>query len=67
MVKYVYWVSELSLEAVTLIECIVTAQLKDEGYDDESILYFIEDLKNEKLGNLDYFLTSVEMVKLSNL
>lgn len=67
MVKYVYWVDELSLEAITILECIVIKQLKIEGYDDESILYFVKDLKNEKLGSLDYFLTSTEMVKLSNL
>lgn len=67
MVSYPYWTTDLNEVAYTMLECIIIEQMENDGYSIEDINIYISDLKNEKLGNLDYYLTSVELSKLISL
>lgn len=64
MVNYPYWVTDLNEVAYVMLECIIIEQMESDGYTKEDINNYLLDLKNEKLGNLDYYLTSVELSKL---
>lgn len=64
MVDCPYWVSDLDEVAYTMLEFIIIEQMEIDGYSLDEINDYVSDLKNEKLGNLDYYLTSVELNKL---
>lgn len=65
MVKY--WVSDLSSNAQTKLLKKVKSNLKADGMKTSDINRYLKDVKNEKLGSLDYHVNYDERVKLSNM
>jgi hypothetical protein len=61
-----YWVDELSKKAYLKLESVVYNNLKND-LDYESLNDYIENLKNEKLGNLSYHFSYEELLELSEM
>jgi hypothetical protein len=62
-----YWVSDLSSNAQTKLLKKIKSNLKADGLEPSAINKYLKDVKNEKLGSLDYHVSHSEMVKLSNM
>lgn len=62
-----YWISQLSNEAIEIIKNKVYSNLFQNGYAENQIQQYIEEIENEKLGSLDYHLSYEEMKQLSNM
>lgn len=62
-----YWVSDLSEKAQQVLLKKIETNLTSEGHDSEVIETYLEDVKDEKLGNLDYHVSYDEMVELSSM
>lgn len=61
-----YWVSDLSNKAYDVLVSTVRNNLIND-YSIEEANEYINDLKNEKLGNLSFHLSYDDMIKLSNM
>lgn len=65
--KIKYWVTDLSDKAQDLLVKHCSRQLKAMGYCKHEINRYVEDLPNEKLGNLNELVSNNLMIKYSNM
>lgn len=66
MTNIKYWVSDLSEVAQKELFEICKNALIEEGYEEETITDYLNDLPNEKLGNLDELVEYDKLIELSN-
>ena len=62
-----YWVSELSWEAMRVLRDKAITFYKSQGLTILEICEIMKDISNEKLGNLDAFLSHSDMLELSKM
>ena len=62
-----YWVSELSWNALRVLRDKAIVFYKSQGLTILEICEIMKDISNEKLGNLDAFLSHSDMLELSKM